>query len=86
MTFGYNNLGLGSATPYWKSASVSNAGDVIIALAANDNIFTRTLNANASLVANIVWSVGNMPVSANWQEIIFANNKWYAIASDINAV
>ena len=86
MSVGESNLGIGTATPYWKSAAVNNSGDVVIALASNDNTFIRTLNATASSVSTISWTVGNMPIFANWQEIVHVNGKWFAIASDLNDI
>jgi hypothetical protein len=86
MSVGESNLGIGTAAPYWKSAAVNNSGDVIIALASNDNTFIRTLNATASTVSTISWTVGNMPIFANWQEIVHVNGKWFAIASDLNDI
>ena len=81
-----SNLGIGTASPYWKSAAVNDSGAVIIAIASNDNTFIRTLNATASTVPAISWTVGNMPLFANWQEIIHVTGKWFAIASDLNDI
>ena len=72
------SLGTTSNSIYWKSAASYSKN--IVAISYNNNIITRSLDSGNT------WTITNMPVSANWEQIIYVGPRLIAIASNLDAI
>jgi formylglycine-generating enzyme required for sulfatase activity len=72
------NLGTTSNNIYWRSATSHNNN--IVAISYSNNIITRSSDSGNS------WTTSNMPVSANWEQIIYVGSRLIAIASNLDSI
>jgi len=74
------SLNIGSLNVFWKSAATNSNGSIIIAIGSNSRTAARSTDNG------LTWSSINMPITAEWEKIIFSNNRWIAIALDQNNI